>query len=313
MLHMTDMWRHQYHCVWSKVLYTCPRLLGFLAQESFAFSCLCMSGHAGMKLRSTWPFMSVSCIRPQTCFVKNQMLGMLQNVYIKMYNQMFYRTVEQCEDYLHGKFGGVGSAIWTGLVWTHLSSEEPMPLHYHHCECSNYWRSSGVNKSLRLTLPALWQIEQMLIIHPSARRWNSPGLRLLAGGISPYWRRKAGVSPVNRLTPQPRCQLFSHSMGSSRESRGYPHTQRRAARIGCRSFSILPSEFLWVFLRTEDILSGHHAFTGCLRVQTWFEGQGWCWACVCLTTYPITLAQCCDLLILGHTHMTSTSRSHFRL
>lgn len=60
---------------------------------------------------------------------------------------------------------------------------------------------SGVNKSVTHTLTALWQIQQMLIIHPSVVHWIRPDLRLLAGGISRYWRRKTGVSPCNRLTP----------------------------------------------------------------------------------------------------------------
>lgn len=46
--------------------------------------------------------------------------------------------------------------------------------------------SSGVNKSGTVTLTALWQIQQMLIIHPSVQPWIHPDLRLPAGGISRY-------------------------------------------------------------------------------------------------------------------------------
>lgn len=89
-----------------------------------------------------------------------------------------------------------------------------------------------MNKSVTITLTALSQIQQMLIMHPSVLDWICPDLRLLAGRISLYWRRKTGVSPVNRLTPpSSQCQLFSQSMGSSRDSWGYPHRRHRAAHV----------------------------------------------------------------------------------
>lgn len=43
-------------------------------------------------------------------------------------------------------------------------------------------------------------IQGMLIVHPSVLWCIRLDLRLLAGDISSHWRRRAGVSPLNRLT-----------------------------------------------------------------------------------------------------------------
>lgn len=110
-----------------------------------------------------------------------------------------------------------------------------------------------MNNSVTVTLTALWQIQQMLIIPPSVLRWIRPDLSLLAGGISSYWRRKTGVSPGNWLTPFiPVPALFTEHGQLTWQLRiptpSSPSSSCRAAPLYATVFKICPLSNVALFV-----------------------------------------------------------------
>lgn len=193
------MW-HQDHCIWRpRVLCRCPNvrvsswLDGIVFLESFAFSFLCTSGHICMKSEWTCHLISVSCDRPlmslpifqhlTVCFTQIDVDESLQCYRTFTLIGRNNKTVQQHVD---SKVFILWRCLWgwRGCGWQpRLGLANSSSLSQHHCECwiliptwptfAYLWclnSTSGVNKSVTVTLTALWQIQQMLIIHPSVLR-----------------------------------------------------------------------------------------------------------------------------------------------